>query len=244
MRACLTSGRPAALCGLGGVGKTQTALEYAYRHAPDYELVWWVAAEEPSTLGRDLEALALRLGLVEREDHDQAAAAAAVRRWLEGHAGWLLVFDNATDPADLGEALPRGGGHVIITSRHADWARVGSLAVEPFAREESLTFLARRAGDEPAAGEGATRETADPAAADLAELLGDLPLALEQAAASHHEDTGQWGPTRRRRTSFECRKWIGQLLEDARCADRGAALPARSSVHDGAGLLVERLLGG
>ncbi len=179
----LTSGRPAALTqtlrGLGGVGKTQTALEYVYRHAADYRLVWWLAAEEPATLARDLAALAVELKLVAPAARDQQAAVAAARRWLEGHAGWLLVFDNAEDPRALRAVLPRGGGgHAIITSRRTDWGRVGALAVEPFAREESVRFLeARGAGD------------GQPAAGELAGLLGDLPLALEQAAA-YRSETG------------------------------------------------------
>ena len=179
----LTSARPAALTqtlrGLGGVGKTQTALEYLYRHAADYDVVWWVAAEEQSTLGRDLAALAAELKLVAKGARDQEAAVAAARRWLEGHARWLLVFDNAEDPAALRDILPRGGaGHAIITSRRSDWGSVGSLAVEPFERPDSVRFLESR---------GAGSET--PAAGELAEVLGDLPLALEQAAA-YLEETG------------------------------------------------------
>ncbi len=178
----LTSGRPAALTqtlrGLGGVGKTQTALEYVYRQASDYRLVWWVAAEESATLGRDLAALAGELGLVAEGSRDQPAAVLAARRWLEGNAGWLLVFDNAADPQALRRVLPRGGGgHVIITSRRADWGSVGALAVEPFAREESVRFLRGRGGEQ------------GPVAGELAAVLGDLPLALEQAVA-YLEQTG------------------------------------------------------
>ena len=179
----LRSGRPAALTqtlrGLGGVGKTQTALEYLYRHTTDYDVVWWVAAEEPATLGRDLASLAAELKLVEKGARNQEAVVAAARRWLEGHGRWLLVFDNAEDPTALRDVLPRGGaGHVIITSRRSDWGTLGSLAIEPFEREESVRFLESRGTD----GEV-------PAASELAEVLGDLPLALEQAAA-YLEDTG------------------------------------------------------
>ena len=186
LREQLHSGEPAALTqalrGLGGVGKTQTALEYVYRYAADYEVVWWVAAEEPATLRRDVAALAVRLGEVsEAEAADQEAAVAAARGWLERNGGWMVVFDNAAEPAELREILPRSAsGHVLITSRRSDWGRLASLHVTPFERRESIRFLEQRA---------ATSEAASELASELAEALGDFPLALEQAAA-YIEQTG------------------------------------------------------
>ena len=174
----LTSGQPAALTqalsGLGGIGKTQLAVEYAYRHAADYSLVWWVRAEEPVTLGADYASLATALQLPEHEASDQTAITAAVRRWLEQHTGWLLVFDNAVESAALRPYLPRGtGGHVLITSRNPLWRGGASpLPVRVFERTDAVTFLLHRTGDTDAA-----------AARTLAERLGDLPLALEQAGA-------------------------------------------------------------
>ncbi len=162
------------LKGLGGVGKTQLALEYVYRYSAEYEVVAWIAAEEPTTLTRDFAGLAGELGLPEKDDPDLGAAVKAVRKWLEHHGGWILVFDNATEPEALREVLPRGAtGHVLITSRRQDWGRIGSFNVRPFERSESLRFLEQRVGAE--------------SAEELAEELGDLPLALEQAVAYMQE---------------------------------------------------------
>jgi tetratricopeptide (TPR) repeat protein len=180
LRDALTSGGTAALTqtraitGLGGVGKTQLAVEYAYRYATEYNLVWWVPAEEPATLAATYARLAHELPLPQGKSADQLAIVQAVRHWLEQHPGWLLVFDNASRPADLGDYLPQGAaGHVLVTSRNPNWLAVASpLRVPLLPREEAIDFLLKRTGQD------------DPMGADkLAEALGDLPLALEQAGA-------------------------------------------------------------
>ncbi len=108
-----------AVHGLGGVGKTQLALEYAYRYAADYGLVWWLRSEEPVTLAADYAGLATALDLPEKEAQEQSAIIKAVRLWLDHHTGWLLIFDNASQAQDLLLYLPQAStGHVIITSRH------------------------------------------------------------------------------------------------------------------------------
>ena len=178
LRAALTSGQAAALTqaihGLGGVGKTQLAIEYAYRHRADYSVAWWVRAEELAALAGDYAGMAAALDLPQKEAREQAVIVEAVRRWLEANTGWLLVFDNAGEPADVREYLPRSaGGHVIITSRNPAWGTVARpLGVQVFERPTSVEFLLKRTGD-------ADQEEAG----KLAEALGDLPLALEQAAA-------------------------------------------------------------
>lgn len=178
LRDKLTSGEHAAVTqavsGLGGVGKTQLATEYAYRHASDYELVWWVRSEEPARLASDYAGLAGALGLPEKDATEQSAAIEAVRRWLEQNGGWLLVFDNVPGRQDVRDYLPQGGtGHVIITSRDPIWSGVASpLAVQVWPRGESIKFLVNR-----------TDESDEAAANELAEAVGDLPLALERAAA-------------------------------------------------------------
>lgn len=143
IREVLARGQQAALTqaivGLGGVGKTQLALEYAYRHAEDYSVVWWARSEEPPQLAWDYAALAGPLKLPQRDEADQRAAVEAVRRWLGGNAGWLLIFDNAPNLAAVYEYLPRGGaGHVLITSRDPSWGGV--------ARPVSVPEFAERVG--------------------------------------------------------------------------------------------------
>jgi len=164
---------PEALHGLGGVGKTQLAVEYVYRFASQYDLVWWISAEQTAVIRSSLTELGKRLGLPENMDMQQTAmtvldslGATAIR--------WLLVYDNADKPEDLKFLIPSAGGHVIVTSRNRDWAtsRIGhAIEVDVFERSESVDLLRRR-------GEGITYEDAD----QLAAKLGDLPLALEQAA--------------------------------------------------------------
>ena len=168
-----------AITGLGGVGKTQLAAEYAYRHRSDYDVVWWVRAEEPVTVVQDLAALAGPLGLDPGTELD--ATVASVRTWLEGNGRWLVIFDNATDPASVEAMMPRGGGgRVLVTSRNPGWGGVGQvLAVDVLAQDEAVALLLRRSGDDDAA-----------AADDLASELGGLPLALEQAGAFVAESPG------------------------------------------------------
>ncbi|WP_261574612.1 FxSxx-COOH system tetratricopeptide repeat protein [Frankia gtarii] len=165
-----------ALHGLGGVGKTQLVIEYAHRHADDYTIVWWVDAERIIMIGEQLAALAQRLDLptTGNAERDAELATGALSRRRD----WLLIFDNVGDAGEIRRWLP-SGGHVIITSRNPVWGGVASrLAIDVLPRDEAVLLLTRRI-------RGLPTGTAD----HLAEELGDLPLALEQAAA-YIEQTG------------------------------------------------------
>jgi tetratricopeptide (TPR) repeat protein len=165
---------PEALHGMGGVGKTQVVVEFVYRNAGDYDVVWWIPAERPAQITASMVELATKLRL---PVNAEAAAVPAVKEALRvgnPYAKWLLVFDNADVPDDVSPYFPLGGpGHIVVTSRNPQWEAVAKkVEVDVFRREESQALLTRRA------------PALSPAETDaLAAVLGDLPLAIEQAAA-------------------------------------------------------------
>jgi hypothetical protein len=166
--------KPQAVHGLGGVGKTQLVLEYAHRFMADYDLVWWISAQQEELIAASLAEIAPELGIRRGENIDEAAEAVrdALRRGVP-YSRWLLIFDNADDPEALAPHLPQGNGHVIITSRNPSWSHLATpVEVEAFTREESIEHLTRRV---PA--------LAAESAAEVAQILGDLPLAIELASA-------------------------------------------------------------
>ncbi len=147
VREALLSGDRAvvqALYGMGGVGKTQLAIEYAHRFAGCYDLVWWVNAESRGLIAEQVAALGAELDCTDPRT-PVAAARGVVLAELRQRDRWLLVFDNATGPEDLLSALPSGDGHVLITSRAQDWAEVAvPVEVDVLARAESVAILRKR----------------------------------------------------------------------------------------------------
>ena len=113
----------AAVQGLGGVGKTSLAAEYAHGYRSLYAGVWWCPAEARAGLLTSLAALAATLGVVSADEADvEKAAKSALRRLAEQRAMWLLVYDNVTSPEGIADLLPSGGARLLITSRFSDWS--------------------------------------------------------------------------------------------------------------------------
>jgi tetratricopeptide (TPR) repeat protein len=167
---------PQAVHGMGGVGKSQLAIEYVHRHSQEYDLVWWISAEQQGQILTALTNLAQRLALETGAEANVAVPAVreALSTGRSGHRNWLLVFDNAENLEEVRQFFPTGGaGKILVTSRNQSWERVAeTLEVDVFTREESSSFLRSLAP-------GLSSTDAD----RLAEALGDLPLAVEQAAA-------------------------------------------------------------
>lgn len=175
IRGALVSGNRTvvqALRGMGGVGKTHIAIEYAHRFGDDYSAVWWVSAENAGSIGEQLAALGADLGCVEAD-----AQLEAVRRQvlaaLRERGSWLLIFDNADRVEDIAGWLPGGNGHVLITSRAHGWDEIAvPVEVDVLSRGESVELVRRRLPGLP-----------DADADQVAAAVGDLPLAITQASA-------------------------------------------------------------
>jgi hypothetical protein len=178
---------PVAILGLCGIGKTQLAVEYAYRHAAKYDLVWWVPCDDVESAHNAMADLRSRLGLPELglpevvKDEDDTGHGETGQGGLfdllqkgEPQARWLLIFDNADKPEAIRHLVPPVGGHVLVTSRNSSWEASGTvLELDVFTREESVEFLRR----------GMPRYN-QAEAYRIAEMVGDLPLLLEHAVES------------------------------------------------------------
>ncbi len=167
----LKSGHSGAITntGMGGVGKSQLALEFAYRNAEKYKMIYWIRSEQTETIKADLRMLGLEMGISEEFLKDDVVIS-TMKNALEKQKGWLLIFDNAEDPNMLREVLPQGG-HVIITSRNPNWDK--PITIDVFSKEEALHYLQKISGIS-----GQEEELNL-----LSEELGFLPLALTQAGA-------------------------------------------------------------
>ena len=186
LRKALEERGTAALSGLGGIGKTQTAIEYAYRYRELYTAVFWVDAESRETLLAGFVSIADALNLPSAQAKEQEQAVAEVHRWLEGNQGWLLILDNADELPLVQKFLPnQPQGHLLLTTRaQATTALAEGVPVKAMAPEEGALLLLRRTGviakDAVFAD---AKETDRRFALELSKELGGLPLALDQAGA-------------------------------------------------------------
>jgi tetratricopeptide (TPR) repeat protein len=225
--------RRAALSGLGGIGKTQTAIEYAHRYRNDYNAVFFIRTDTETALNAGLVEIAGVLALPERDAKDQKETVGAVKRWLLEHDRWLLIADNADELALVKNVLPFDApGRILLTTRAAGTGAVAeAVKVKKMEPEEGARFLLRRAG---LLGPGSGRESAPSdhhtAARELSIKLDGLPLALDQAGAFIEE------------TSSSPIEYL-QLYAEAGAELRRIGKPEHESVHATFSLAFEKVGG-
>lgn len=180
-----------AISGLTGVGKTETAIEYAHRYSDDYQAILWARAESRNTLISDFVNIASYLQLPEKNERDQYRVAQAVKYWLDMHSRWLLILDEVKDVEFLKQLLPtRGKGCILLTTQMQSTGTFANhINLEPMDIEEGTTFLLRRARylryESPLV---QVPEAYLTPAQEICRLVNGLPLALDQAG-SYIEET-------------------------------------------------------
>ncbi|HET8842670.1 MAG TPA: FxSxx-COOH system tetratricopeptide repeat protein [Ktedonobacteraceae bacterium] len=172
--------------GLGGIGKTQLAVEYAYQYHREYDAVLWVEAETQTSLTSSFMALAEVLALPEQAEEDQNKVVAAVQRWFNKHQHWLLIFDNVEDITLLKPFLPVSNrGAMLLTTRLQTLGTLAQRMELPLmTMQEGSDFLLTRTSH---FRHGETCQSIDlremAAAQQIVTQMGGLPLALEQVGA-------------------------------------------------------------
>jgi hypothetical protein len=181
-----------AICGLGGIGKTQLALEYAYHYYDTYQYIFWINAASMNILTSEFVKLVDILNLPEKNNPNTSFVIQAVKLWFTNHPDWLLIFDNVDDPAVASTFFPSGNnGHILFTTRlHTTRAIATAINLVTMNNQEAILFLLRRSG---LLGTDADLSEAADAHIQEAEALVEevdaFPLALEQAGA-YIEETG------------------------------------------------------
>ncbi len=192
--------RQFALCGFGGIGKTEIAREFARRHRTSFDAVFWVVADEIAKLDHHYQQISLALGLEdETECKSQVVSREMVKGWLSNarkqlsrsgeldqpgeaasEATWLLIFDNADDPMVLADYWPQGSGSILITSRDPlaktiFTRRPSGLDLGPLTQQDSLSLLHHLTTN--------LEEPEDDTARKITDALGGIPLAISQMAS-------------------------------------------------------------
>lgn len=173
-----------ALYGLGGVGKTQVALQYVHTHKPKYERIFWISGAREATLFSGFEEIAKRTKCISTiDDTTPSEVAKGVVEWLNTQESWLLVIDNLDDVTVVNGYLPdpSPGRHTLITTRnrHCDHIPAKGLHVDVLSTNDATELLLTRIQDVGEADDPKHREEA----IEIVKEVGCLPLAIEQAAA-------------------------------------------------------------
>lgn len=188
--ASTTTGQIQCISGLGGVGKTQLAIEYAYQHRHEYDYILWTRARSIETLNASYTECATLFKLPECDAQEQEIMVKAVKTWFQTHQKWLLILDSADEPNVFVPFLPpTSNGYILLTTRASNLTELGmgiahSLEVTPFTDEQSVRFLLQRAnlpGPHTPFEKASLQERE--VALQIAHELGNLPLALNQAGA-------------------------------------------------------------
>jgi serine/threonine protein kinase/tetratricopeptide (TPR) repeat protein/DNA-binding CsgD family transcriptional regulator len=192
LRERLTAVRAVALTGLGGIGKTQAVVEYAYRYQSSYQAIFWTRAATRSTLIEDYVTIAGLLHLPEQQSKDQKVVVNAVKQWLTRHQDWLLILDNVEDLSLITDFLPTGSnGHILLTTRIQATGRVApGVAIEKMDTDEASLLLLRRAKMlDPEVSLISVAPAVRTQARSIVQVMDGLPLALDQVGA-YIEETG------------------------------------------------------
>ena len=234
-----------AIHGLGGVGKTRVAVEYAKRFSHEYTALLFITADSPANLQRNLANLcgAMVLNLPEKDAREQEVQVAAAIRWLREHSGWFLIVDNVDTPEAATEVegllQQLDTGHVVVTSRLSQWGHaVEELSLDVISETAATEFLLERTHGKR---QPTTTDEAD--ALTLARDLGRLPLALEQAGAFIAKHGGSFQAYRDRWKEQEAKvlQWHDQrtmkypasvadnMADQFRSTQRRRARPIRTS---------------
>jgi tetratricopeptide (TPR) repeat protein len=166
--------------GLGGIGKTRLAIEYANRYSEHYNALLFVAADSPQSLRANIADLCVALGIYEPEPAKQYHAAI---KWLQEHPGWILIVDSV-DTQEAAKEVEESilsklkAGHIVVTSRLSTWKNRGldALQLDVISQEASVDLLLEGTQDR-----RKVKPSEQEDAINLSKRLGYLPLALQQA---------------------------------------------------------------